>query len=156
MVSVTPKPARTQLAAFIKKYAPRVAAEGRAVLSTVRRLVPGATELVYDNYNFLVVGFGPSERASDAVLSVAFAPRWIILCFLQNGPRLPDPKGLLRGTGSRVRNVRLLSAREADTAPVRALIKEALARARVPIPVDGRRRLVIRSISARQRPRRPA
>ena len=34
-------------------------------VSTIRRLVPGAVELVYDNYNFLVVGFCPSERASD-------------------------------------------------------------------------------------------
>ncbi len=151
----TARPARTQLADFIAKYTPPVAAEGRAALAKMRRLVPGATELVYDNWNFLVVGFGPSERASDAVLSVAFAPRWIIVGFLQNGPALPDPLKLLRGSGTRVRNVRLGSAKDLDTAPIRSLIKAALAGARVPIRPTAKRSLIIRSISARQRPRRP-
>ena len=76
---------RAQLERFISKYSPEVAAEGRAALAKLRRLVPGAVELVYDNYNFLVVGFYPSERASDAVLSLVFAPRWISVCFLQAG-----------------------------------------------------------------------
>jgi len=149
------KSSRTQLEGFISKYSPEVAAQGRAALVTLRRLVPGAVELVYDNYNFLVVGFCPAERASDAVLSLVFAPRWISICFLQAGHALPDPDGLLRGSGTRVRNVRLESAKDLDTPAVRALIKEGLARARVPIDGSQRRRLVIRSISAKQRPRRP-
>ena len=44
--------------------------------------------MVYDNYNALVVGFGPSERASEAVVSLAIFPKWVTLCFLQNGPRI--------------------------------------------------------------------
>jgi hypothetical protein len=146
---------QSQLDAFISRYSPEVAADGRAALAKLRRLVPGAVELVYDNYNWLVVGFCPSERASDAVLSLVFAPRWITLCFLQNGPELPDPHRLLRGSGKRVRNVRLDSAKDLDKPAVRSLITEALTRAEVPIHA-GRRRLVIRSISAKQRPRRPA
>jgi hypothetical protein len=145
-----------QLAAFMAKYSPAVAAQGRAALKKLRQLVPGAVELVYDNYNFLVVGFGPSERASEAVLSLVFAPRWLLICFLQHGPQLPDPTRLLRGSGSRVRNVRLAGANDLDTPAVRALIDAALARATVPIDRRERRRLIIKSISARQRPRRPA
>jgi len=83
-----PTPQR-QLESFISKYSPEVAREGRAAIKALERLVPGAVRMVYDNYNFLVVGFGPSERASEAVLSLAFAPRWISLCFLQGGPKLP-------------------------------------------------------------------
>ena len=146
---------RSQLEQFISKYSAEVAAEGRAALATLRRLVPGAVELVYDNYNWLVVGFCPSERASDAVLSLVFTPRWISLCFLQNGPELSDPNGLLRGSGKRVRNIRLESAKDLDAPAVRSLIKEALARDWVPIAGAGRGRLVIRSVSAKQRPRRP-
>ena len=149
---VTPQ---AQLNEFIAKYSPTVARNGRAVVAKLRRLLPGAVRMVYDNYNFLVVGFGPSERPSDAILSVAFAPRWVVLCFLQNGPKLPDPNGLLRGSGNVVRNIRLISARAFDAPPVRALVKAALAMARVPIPRTGSGRLVIKSISARQRPRRP-
>jgi hypothetical protein len=146
---------QSQLDAFISRYSPEVAADGRAALAKLRRLVPGAVELVYDNYNWLVVGFCPSERASDAVLSLVFAPRWITLCFLQNGPELPDPHRLLRGSGKRVRNVRLESANDLDKPAVQSLIAEALTRAGVPINA-GRRRLVIRSVSPKQRPRRPA
>jgi hypothetical protein len=147
---------KAQLAAFIAKYSPRIAAEGRAALAKLRRLAPGAVELVYDNYNWLVVGFCPSERASEAVLSLVFTPRWLSVCFLQNGAALPDPHGLLRGSGKRVRNIRLAGAKDLDRPEVRALIDEALARAWVPIDGSARGRLVIRSVSARQRPRRPA
>jgi hypothetical protein len=146
---------KSQLSGFIAKYSPEIAADGRSTLVKMRRLVPGAVELVYDNYNWLVVGFGPSERASEAVISVVFTPRWITICFLQNGPRLPDPSGLLRGSGKVVRSVRLQSPRDLDSTPIRALIGEALRRAIVRIDPTARRRLVIRSVSARQRPRRP-
>jgi hypothetical protein len=148
--------AEHQLAQFISKYTPAVAKEGRAALKVMQRLVPGATRLVYDNYNFLVVGYAPSERASEAVVSLAFAPRWIALCFLQAGASLPDPHKLLRGSGNRVRNVRLGSAKDLSTPAVRALLAESLRRATVPIDPKGRGSLVIKSISAKQRPRRPA
>jgi hypothetical protein len=151
-----PTAAESLLQDFIAKYTPEVAGEGRRALAKLRRLVPGAVELVYDNYNGLVVGFGPSERASEAVVSLLFVPRWITLCFLQNAPALPDPKGLLRGSGTTVRSIRLSSARDLDRPEIRALVQAALARASVPIDAKQRRRLVIRSVSARQRPRRAA
>lgn len=143
------------LQSFIAKYSPGVAKEGRAALSKLRRLVPGAVEMVYDNYQFLVVGFGPSERASEAVLSLVFAPRWLSVCFLQDGAALSDPQHLLRGSGKKVRNVRLGSAKDLDQRAVRALIRQSLDRAAVPIDGACRRQLVIKSVSSKQRPRRP-
>ncbi len=147
---------QAQLESFIKKFNPSVAADARAALKRMRALVPGAVELVYDNYNALAIGFAPSERASEAVISIAVFPRWVTLCFLQSGPKLKDPKRLLKGSGSRVRSIPLTSAAELDTAPIRALIAEALERAWVPIDASARRRLIIKSISAKQRPRRPS
>jgi hypothetical protein len=149
---VTPQ---ARLEAFLKKFTPAVAADARAALKRMRRLVPGAVELVYDNYNALAIGFAPSERASEAVMSIAVFPRWVTLCFLQNGPKLSDPNRLLKGSGSRVRSIPLESAADLDTPPIRALIAQALDRATVPIDASARRRLVIKSISAKQRPRRP-
>jgi hypothetical protein len=147
-------PAR-QWAAFLSKYDPAVAAVAKAALARMRKSIPGAVELVYDNYNALVVGFGPSERASEAVMSLALYPRWVTLFFLQ-GARLADPAGLLKGSGSRVRHVVLENAAVLDRPPVRALIRQALAAAPRPIDAKARRRMVIRSVSAKQRPRRPA
>ena len=153
-VAVTAESAKAQLDGFIAKYSPDVAAVARAALIRMRRLLPGAVELVYDNYNALAVAFGPSERASEAVVSIAVYPRWVSLFFLQDGPRLPDPEGLLNGAGTKVRHIVLESARDLDKPAIRLLIREAVGRAVAPIDSAGRGRIVVRSVSAKQRARR--
>ncbi len=149
-----PSPAR-QLASFVARFAPSMAKEGRAALARMRTLVPGATELVYDNWNGLVIGFGPSARPSEAVVSILMAPDHVTLCFIQDGPSLPDPQGLLKGSGNVVRHMRLASARDLDKPAVRALVKTAVKRSDVPFAKGKRRELIIKAISPRQRPRRP-
>jgi hypothetical protein len=147
-------PAR-QLAAFLAKFMPSIAKEGRGALARLRKLLPGATELVYDNWNGLVIGFGPSARPSDGIVSILVTADHVTLCFIQNGPSLPDPHGRLKGSGGAVRHVRLASARDLDSAPIRALVKAAVARSDVPFARGKRRELIIRAISPKQRPRRP-
>jgi hypothetical protein len=138
------------------KYTPAVASDARAIRAWMRARIPGAVELVYDNYNWLVIGYGPSEHANDAVFSIVLAPRWVTLCFLW-GARLNDPEKLLRGSGKRVRSIRLLDGVKTLKRPaVRALMDQALARAPRPIDPGQQRRLVIRAVLAKQRPRRPA
>src|SRR6266545_2999375 len=104
------KSPQVQLNAFMAKYVPEVVATAKATLAKMRTHVPGAIEFVYDNYNGLVVGFGPNERPSDAVMSIVLFPRWVTLCFLQGGPDIPDPQRLLRGSGKHVRHMRLAAA----------------------------------------------
>lgn len=144
-----------RLEGFIDKYTPEVGGVARASLARLRALLPGACELVYDNYNALVVGFSPTERASDAVLSIALYPRWVNLFFL-NGASLPDPHKLLTGDGKMVRRILLEDATDLDKPAVRTLISHALKRADKPLDATSPRRLVIKSVSAKQRPRRPA
>ena len=144
-----------QLAGFLAKFTPEVAALASQSLVAMRKRLPGAIELVYDNYNALAIGFAPTERASDAVFSIAVFPRRPVLCFLQTGAQLPDPDGLLEGNGKQVRHIGLESPGVLDTPAVRALMKEALERADVPFDRRAKRRIVIKSISAKQRPRRP-
>jgi hypothetical protein len=145
--------AEAQLEAFIAKFDDEVAAAARWLVGRLRARIPGAQVLVYDNYNALAIGFGPSVRAGQAVLSLAVFPRWVTLCFLQ-GAALPDPHRLLKGAGSRVRHVRLDPPERLDAAEVQALIDAALARAEPPFDPRGDGRLVIKSVSTKQRPRR--
>ncbi|MDZ4798116.1 MAG: DUF1801 domain-containing protein [Bryobacteraceae bacterium] len=145
---------RQQLDLFIDRYTPEVAAEGRAVLARMREPLPGATQLVYDNYNGLVVGFGEREKPSEAVFSVVLFPRWVTLFFLQ-GARIPDPAGLLRGGGNQVRHVRLKQASDLDAPELRALMDMALESAGWSPDASAKGALVIRSVSAKQRPRTP-
>jgi hypothetical protein len=132
-----------------------VADLARACLKKMCARLPGAVQLVYDNYNALVIGFGPSERASEAIFSIALYPRWVTLFFLQ-GAGLPDPRHLLKGSGKVVRHIVLASAADLDLPPIQELMVRALRRAEVGIDPAVTGRLVIRSISAKQRPRRPA
>jgi hypothetical protein len=149
------KSAGAQLGAFLAKFTPDVEVAAKAALVRMRKRLPGAIELVYDNYNALAIGFAPTERASDAVFSIAVFPRWVSLFFLQTGTQLPDPHGLLKGTGKQVRHIVLQSAADIDSPPVRALMKEALARADVPFNRTATSRIVIKSVSAKQRARVP-
>ena len=103
---ISPAEAERQLESFLEKYDPEVAAFARCALAKMRKLVPGAVEMVYDNYNWLVIGFSPSERPSEAIFSIVLPPRRVTLCFLQ-GAGLPDPAKRLEGKGNVVRNVRL-------------------------------------------------
>jgi hypothetical protein len=148
----TPTPEK-QLAGFIAKFAPDVAALIRAARKRMRSRLPRATEFVYDNYNFFVIGYGPGERPSEAIFSLAAQAKGVSLCFLQ-GAGLPDPKKILRGSGNVVRNIRLESAATLEKPEVRALIDAALERAKVPLDPKGKHELIIRSVSAKQRPRR--
>ena len=147
--------AERQVARFMARYAPEVVRVAKGARQRVRALLPGAVEIVYDNYNALAIGFGPSERASEAIVSLALYPRWVSL-FLLRGKGLPDPHKLLRGSGSRVRHIVLESAEVLDRAPVKALVRAAVAASPKPIAPGSRRRVVVRSVSAKQRPRRPA
>ena len=134
-------------------YAPAIRAVARGALTRLRAQLPGAVEIVYDNYNALVIGFGPTARTSDAICSIALYPRWVTLFFL-DGAALPDPRRILQGGGKIVRHVVLTSAAGVDAPAVRTLLRHARRRASTPFH-QGARRLVIKSISAKQRPRRP-
>ena len=144
-----------QIESFLAKYTPEMVRAGKQSRARMRDLLPGGIEFVYDNYNALVFGYGPDERPSDAVLSVALMPRWVTLCFLK-GAKLSDPKKLLRGSGNIVRNIHLTSPAQIDEPDVMDLVQQAIAAAAPPFPGDGTRlRTIIKSISAKQRPRRP-
>jgi hypothetical protein len=149
----TRTPSQT-VSAALKEFTPEIAAIGRKARAKLQKLLPGALELVYDNYNFFVIGYGPSERASEAIFSIAMHARGVALCFLQ-GAGLRDPHKLLRGSGNVVRSIRLPSADILDEPPVRALIKAAIHTAAVPLDPRQKRRLIIKSISKKRRPRRP-
>ncbi len=79
----------------------------------------------------------------------------LTLCFLK-GAKLSDPKKLLRGGGNIVRNIHLTSPAQIDEPDVMDLVQQAIAAAAPPFPGDGTGlRTIIKSISAKQRPRRP-
>ncbi len=153
-MSSTLSPER-QLDAFLDKFTPDIAAQARTALRKMRGRLPGAYELVYDNYNALAIGFSPTERASDGIFSIALFPRWVSLFFLQNGTRLRDPAGILEGSGNQARHIKLKDPALLDSPAVQDLIAQALELATKQIDPTQPRRLIIKSISASTAPSPP-
>ena len=144
-----------QLKSFIAKFEPKHQALIRALRKGLRGRFPAANELVWDNYNFFVIGYSPTERPSDSFVSIAAAANGVGLAFYY-GAKLPDPHKLLQGSGTQNRFLRLDSADILDRPEIAELLAAAVAYGKQPLAKSGRGKLFIRSISAKQRPRRRA
>ncbi|MEP6767045.1 MAG: hypothetical protein ABJC61_00135 [Acidobacteriota bacterium] len=151
--SATSAEAEKRLRGFIAKFTPAHQKLIRAVRKELRRRFPNADELVYDNYNFFVIGYGPTSRPSDALISIAAAANGVGLCFIR-GASLPDRKKVLQGSGSQTRFLRIPSVDVLARPEVEALLAAAASLSRTPLRSSGRGQLIIRSVSAKQRPRR--
>lgn len=145
--------AQQQLDGFLQKFSPDVEKLGRAAITHMRKRLPGATCLVYDNYNALAVGFSPDAKPSHAPLSIALYPRWVTLFFLM-GSTLDDPDRLLQGKGSRVRSIRLSGIGALKDEAVDQLVSTAVMQVNWKLDPRAKGEIIIQSISAKQRPRR--
>jgi hypothetical protein len=144
-----------EIEAFVARYSDEIAAQLRHARAEVRRLIPNGYELVYDSHNALIFGFGPTPKASQLVISVAAYPEWVTLLFAK-GSALEDPRGLLEGSGPAMRSVRLVPFEALKSQPVQALIKRALTAQAVAFKRAPPLTTVVKAISPKQRPRRPA
>ena len=143
-----------QVAGFIAKFDPAIAKLTRSCRSVVRKRYPSAIELVYDNYNALAIGYSPTEKTSEVVFSLAVYARGLNLYFMY-GRSLPDPNGLLQGSGTQGAFIRLESVATLDEPKVIDLIQRAVKRQKPTFTAKGKGYTVVKSISAKQRPRRP-
>ena len=150
---VVVSPAR-QLNQFLDRFDPAIQKLVRAARTRLRKKLPTAIELVYDNYNALAIAFASSERPSDTFVTLAVYARGVNLYFIY-GVGLPDPHRLLQGSGNQGRFVRLESAAMLDRPEIRALVAAAIVEGDTPLPRRGRGHTVIRSVSPKQRHRRP-
>ena len=141
-----------QIAGFIAKFDPKAAKLIRALRVAMRKRFPTATELVYDNYNFLVFAFCTTERASDSMVSLAADGHGVTL-FFNWGVKLPDPHKILQGSGKQVRSIRLEGVATLQRPEVEALLQAAVEQAKSPLPVSGGGSTIVKLIAAKQRPR---
>jgi hypothetical protein len=152
-LSAAQSPAK-QVDAFIAKFDPAVAKLARSARSVLRKRYPTAIELVYDNYNALALAFGPTEKTSQVIFSVAVYARGVNLYFMY-GRSIPDPDHLLQGSGNQGAFVRIETLLVLEEPGVKALLSAAVQRSKPPLPATGRGYTVVKSISVKQRPRRP-
>ena len=152
MKAANESPAK-QVAGFIAKFDPSVAKLTRSARSVLRKRFPTAIELVYDNYNALAIGYSSTERTSDVLFSLAVYASGVNLYFMY-GRSLPDPDKLLQGSGKQGAFVRLDDLSVLDEPGVKALIDASVKQAEPPLSARGRGYTIVKSVSAKQRPRR--
>jgi Domain of unknown function (DU1801) len=144
--------AEQQLKGFVAKFSPANQRLIRALRKTLRARLPAANEIVYDNYNFLVIAYGPTEKPMESFFSIGVDKNGANLFFGYTGTKIADPEKVLQGTGALNRFLRLDAAKTLDRPEVKALIASAIAISK-PMGED-KGKLIIRSVSPRQRPRR--
>ncbi|MDQ2809472.1 MAG: DUF1801 domain-containing protein [Chloroflexota bacterium] len=114
------------VAAFLAAYSPNVAATALAVRALVRELLPSAQEKVYLGWHAIWIGTGP--KMADQLFVISPLTGRVNLN-IRDAVRLPDPAGLLRGTGKAMRHIKLTQPDQVATPAVRALIAAAVAQA---------------------------
>jgi hypothetical protein len=144
-----------QVDGFLAKYEPAIEADLRDARLRLCAKFSHGFELIFDNYNALVFGISPTQKASDAFISIAGYPRWVTLFFLY-GATLDDPNRLLEGEGKQVRSVRLKRPADLDTPDVQALIAQAARDHAAALAGAPPLASVVKMVVAKQRPRRPA
>lgn len=141
-----------RLEAFLARFDDEDANVARAALAWVRGVTPGALERVYDAYNALSIGFATGGSLRETFVAVVVYPRHVNLAF-NHGAELTDPRGVLVGTGSAMRHIKIDSAARLADPHLEHLVRAAARHAgHVPDPKSPRR-VVVAAIYARQRPR---
>lgn len=136
---------KTRITRFDPKYQ-RLILSVRRVL---RRRFSTANELVYDYANAFVFSYSPTERGSDAVVAVSAGSDGIRLVFNQ-GPTLPDPKKLLRGSGRQTRFIWIESPGTVTLPEVEALLRAAAGKMKTPLARSGRGEQILKESSAKR------
>jgi hypothetical protein len=145
----------SQIAAFIARFTPEVARDFRVARAHVRKLFPRGYELAYDNYNAFGCGYATTLLNSGVLVSVVAYPRWVSLFFF-DARKLADTEGLLQGSGTKVRSIRLQPVALVKSRAVGALLRQAIAAHKSELAAAPCLSTRIKSIVAKQLPRRPA
>jgi hypothetical protein len=150
--SKTPAP-ETELRSFIDRLAPKEQKLMRSVRAAMRKRFPTAHELAYDYASHVVVSYSPTERAIESIAAIAGRTDGVRL-YLMHGPQLPDPKGLLLGSGTQARYIEVETVRRLAHPDVKGLISAAIDLSTVPLPTKGKGMLFIKSNAAKRQARR--
>lgn len=143
----------TQVRSSIARLEPKNQKLFRSVRAAVRKRFPTANELAYDYNHSFVIGYSPTDNGIDAIVAIAARAAGVFLYFNQ-GPKLPDPKRILLGSGKQTRFIQVGAASQLADPDVAGFIAGAIDQARIPLPSEGKGRLIIKSAARKKPPRR--
>jgi hypothetical protein len=108
----------------LARHTPEIQAAAHAMLGVVLEELPDAVVRFDRGNGLLAVGTG--SGMSDLLFALIPHAAWLNLQ-LADGADLPNPDGLIEGTGKRIRHVKIRSAEAAVSAPVRSVVQAEVA-----------------------------
>jgi hypothetical protein len=101
----------------------------RPIMQRLRQIIqaldPAVCEVVRLGDRAATYGLGP-KKMSEGYAYLSPNESWVNLGFFK-GTDLPDPAGVMEGTGAKMRHVKIRSLAEAERPLIEALIRAALA-----------------------------
>ena len=108
---------------LLSGHSPTVRDSALRLRQLVLEVAPDARETVDMPDHLLAYGW--TERMRDLTVAIALHAAHVNLQ-LADGALLPDPGGIVEGTGKRIRHVKCRSVADVDRPEVRALIEEQI------------------------------
>ena len=108
----------------LARHSPEVRAAAHAMLGLLLEELPDAV-VRFDRGNGLLA-IGTGSGMGDLLFALIPHAGWLNLQ-LADGALLPDPDGLIEGTGKRIRHVKIRSAEAAGSPAVRAAVRAEVA-----------------------------
>ena len=119
-----PKEDTKDLIKFLKPFPDSVKEITLWLREFIWHLYPNCNELIYDNYNALVIAFALSDKASDAFCSIAVYSKHVNFGF-NRGSEITDPDKILNGNGSLYRYITIKEKNDFPKTYIKKLLKEA-------------------------------
>jgi len=119
----TPPP--SELLQFLEPYDPSIRELALSLRKVVLNEMGACHENIYDAYNAVAVGYGPTDRLKDGICHIAVYSHHVNLGF-NRGALLDDPKGVMRGTGKWIRHITIKTNADLVVPEIRRLLRAAM------------------------------
>jgi len=127
LVTKTPPP--KQLLQFLKPFDSSVRKLALDLRARVLKELAPCYESIWDAYNAVALGYGPTGRLKDDVCHIAVYAKHVNLGFNQ-GAHLADPRGILQGAGKRIRHLTIKTPDDLQQPPIQKWIRQYIRAAR--------------------------
>jgi hypothetical protein len=149
------RPPIPELLGFLSAYDQSIVELALAVRALMLEEAPSAIETIYDAYNAVALGYSFTGRLKDGFCHVAVYSGHVNVGF-NRGTQLPDPQGVLEGSGKNVRHVRIERPDDLAKPWLRRYIRTAIEQLGGPLEPAVEGRSIVKAIYAKKRrPARP-
>ena len=117
-------PPPAELIKFLRPYDRAIQKLALDLRALVLEEMAPCHENIYDAYNAVAIGYGPTDRLSDGIFHIAVYAKGVNLGF-NHGAALADPAGILEGAGKQIRHIKIRTPSDLERSEVRAYMRRA-------------------------------